>query len=85
MAEEKEFGFRSLNLSSFDVLRQCEERGRQQCPGCQRSRMFYCYTCFSPLSPLADHCPKVTLPFFLDMYVFFFCIYCNLQFANNKR
>jgi len=52
--------FKNFQIDSSDFLDEVE--GREKCPRCTRSRKFYCYTCFIPMSQLKDRIPQVTLP-----------------------
>lgn len=43
--------------------------GRSQCPGCGRSRKFYCYSCYRLIGLDANDVPRIRLPIKIDMYV----------------
>ena len=43
--------------------------GRNQCPGCGRSRKFYCYSCYRLIGLDANDVPRIRLPIKIDMYV----------------
>ena len=49
--------FPDLNISSADFLDKLE--GRQKCPRCERSRKFFCYSCYVPLRGTEDKIPHV--------------------------
>lgn len=57
----EETPFPDLSIADFEFLSGLE--ARERCPHCGRSRMFYCYNCFTALPSLADHLPKVKLPY----------------------
>ncbi|XP_049887692.1 tRNA-uridine aminocarboxypropyltransferase 1 [Pectinophora gossypiella] len=40
---------------------------RSPCPRCGKSRMYFCYTCFVPVSPLEGHLPQCRLPIKVDI------------------
>jgi hypothetical protein len=59
--------FESLRISSHDCLTQVD--GRYQCPGCQRSRKYYCYSCRTWMGGVnASDIPRIRLPVELHMY-----------------
>ncbi|XP_053573428.1 tRNA-uridine aminocarboxypropyltransferase 1 [Bombina bombina] len=58
----------NLQLSSQEVLESAQKKGRAKCPKCHCSRMFYCYTCYTPVGTVsADAIPQVKLPFKIDI------------------
>lgn len=46
--------------------------GRSPCPQCGKSRMYFCYTCFVPVSQLVGQIPSCT--------VIMFCQFCSCHF-----
>ncbi|ELT92558.1 hypothetical protein CAPTEDRAFT_44414, partial [Capitella teleta] len=41
--------------------------GREKCKKCNKSRRYYCYTCFLPVDSVAANFPKVKLPLSVDI------------------
>ncbi|KAL3837408.1 hypothetical protein ACJMK2_022769 [Sinanodonta woodiana] len=57
--------FKDLNITSADFLDSIT--GRSVCPKCQKSRKYYCYTCYVPVQGIEDRVPKVKLPIQVDI------------------
>ncbi|KAH3825884.1 tRNA-uridine aminocarboxypropyltransferase 1-like [Dreissena polymorpha] len=57
--------FPGLKIESSDFLNDLD--GRSKCSKCQRSRKFYCYTCFLPLPEIEHRIPRVKLPLKVDI------------------
>ncbi|XP_070395865.1 uncharacterized protein [Dermacentor albipictus] len=59
-----EFGhenpFSHLRISSSEFLEEINERG--VCPKCHKSRMYFCYTCFTAVDSIRDRIPYLKLP-----------------------
>jgi len=49
--------FKDFTIDSSEFLDEIE--GRTKCTLCERSRKFFCYTCFVPMEPLKDRIPQV--------------------------
>ncbi|ESO86453.1 hypothetical protein LOTGIDRAFT_129117 [Lottia gigantea] len=58
--------FPELKIDDFSFLNSTEKRER--CSKCNRSRKYYCYTCYKPVNDfIADRIPKVKLPVKIDV------------------
>ena len=53
----EEIPFPDLKIQSADFLDTIA--GRSKCRVCQKSRKFYCYTCYKPLKQIEDRVPRV--------------------------
>ncbi|CAN7991763.1 unnamed protein product [Ixodes hexagonus] len=62
-AEEDPFSH--LNITSSDQLDEISERGC--CPKCNKSRMYFCYTCFAVVDCVRDKVPRLKLPIRIDI------------------
>ncbi|XP_013390514.1 DTW domain-containing protein 1-like [Lingula anatina] len=54
-----------LKISDFSCLESVDTRSL--CPKCNKSRKYYCYTCFCPVEGLQESVPKVKLPLKIDI------------------
>lgn len=50
--------------------------GRSICPKCQKSRKYFCYTCYVPMDEIADKIPKLKV-----RHIYFTIVNCR----NTKR
>ncbi|XP_071157246.1 tRNA-uridine aminocarboxypropyltransferase 1-like isoform X1 [Mytilus edulis] len=57
--------FSNLKISSSDFLDTLQ--GRSECPKCNKSRKYYCYTCYVPVDQLQGKLPYVQLPIKVDI------------------
>lgn len=57
--------FQGMKIKDFKVLDELE--GRAVCPKCNKSRKYFCYTCYIPVPGLEQHVPKVKLPVKIDI------------------
>ncbi|XP_030757612.1 DTW domain-containing protein 1 [Sitophilus oryzae] len=57
--------FDGFKIDDNTILNKLE--GRQPCPNCGKSRKFFCYTCYVPISPLNGKLPHVKLPLKIDI------------------
>ncbi|KAK3597273.1 hypothetical protein CHS0354_005033 [Potamilus streckersoni] len=57
--------FKDLKIAGADFLDSLS--GRSLCPKCQKSRKYYCYTCYVPVQGIEDRVPKVKLPLQVDI------------------
>ncbi|XP_034232429.1 DTW domain-containing protein 1 [Thrips palmi] len=57
--------FRGMKIKDWSVLDKLE--GRAICPKCNKSRKYFCYTCYIPVPGLEEHVPKVKLPVKIDI------------------
>ena len=53
--------FPDLKIDSSEFLDTV--KGRSKCSVCQRSRKYYCYTCYLPVPELSDKVPRVKVRF----------------------
>ena len=53
----EEIPFPDLKIQSADFLDTIV--GRSKCQVCEKSRKFYCYTCYKPLKQIEDRVPRV--------------------------
>jgi len=56
--------FPGLKISSSDFLDDLQ--GRQKCPRCDRSRKFFCYSCYIPVKGTEDNIPRVKVSTYPD-------------------
>lgn len=49
--------FNGMKIKDWTVLEKLE--GRAVCPKCNKSRKYFCYTCYIPVPGLDEHVPKV--------------------------
>ncbi|XP_071440502.1 tRNA-uridine aminocarboxypropyltransferase 1 isoform X2 [Hetaerina americana] len=57
--------FQSYKIANHDFL---EELGdRSPCPSCNKSRKYYCYTCYIPVKSIEGRLPRVKLPLKIDI------------------
>ena len=54
--------FNDLKISDSSFLDQIA--GRTECPKCGRTRKYYCYTCYVPMTCIKDSVPKVSVSTF---------------------
>lgn len=52
--------FSQLHITSSEFLEEIKERG--VCPKCNKSRMYFCYTCLTAVDSIRDRIPHVQLP-----------------------
>ncbi|KAI5635350.1 DTW domain-containing protein [Phthorimaea operculella] len=57
--------FEGLLIEAADPLSDLDSRS--PCPRCGKSRMYFCYTCFVPVSPLEGRIPFCKLPIKVDI------------------
>ncbi|XP_076271364.1 tRNA-uridine aminocarboxypropyltransferase 1 isoform X3 [Rhynchophorus ferrugineus] len=57
--------FEGFKIDDTSLLFELE--GRHPCSKCGKSRKFFCYTCYIPISPLEGKLPKVKLPIKIDI------------------
>ncbi|WAR05648.1 DTWD1-like protein [Mya arenaria] len=57
--------FPELKIKPADFLNKLD--GRSKCSKCDRSRKFYCYTCYLPVPEIKGRVPKVKLPIKVDI------------------
>ncbi|CAG4923511.1 unnamed protein product [Colias eurytheme] len=57
--------FDGLKITNTEILSTLERRS--QCPRCGKSRMYFCYTCFVPISELESKIPSCKLPIKVDI------------------
>ncbi|CAG2239722.1 DTW domain-containing protein 1 [Mytilus edulis] len=57
--------FSNLKISSSDFLDTLQ--GRSECPKCNKSRKYYCYTCYVPVEQLQGKLPCVQIPIKIDI------------------
>ena len=62
--------FENLIIDNCDILETIEER--TACENCCKSRKYFCYTCYIPVTPLKNLIPKiqVTYPYFSFSFQF---------------
>ncbi|XP_063913480.1 tRNA-uridine aminocarboxypropyltransferase 1 isoform X2 [Zophobas morio] len=57
--------FHGFHIDDNSILGKLE--GRHPCPKCGKSRKFFCYTCYVPISELEGVLPVVKLPIKIDI------------------
>ncbi|XP_068628350.1 tRNA-uridine aminocarboxypropyltransferase 1 [Battus philenor] len=57
--------FEGLLITNAEMLDKIE--ARSSCLSCGKSRMYFCYTCFLPVSQLVGHIPMCKLPIKVDI------------------
>ncbi|XP_059049367.1 tRNA-uridine aminocarboxypropyltransferase 1 [Achroia grisella] len=57
--------FEGMHIDHFEHLNNL--KNRSPCPRCGKSRMYFCYTCYVPVSKLADRIPICKLPIKVDI------------------
>ncbi|XP_021196814.3 tRNA-uridine aminocarboxypropyltransferase 1 [Helicoverpa armigera] len=57
--------FEGMVIASSESLDNLE--GRSACPRCGKSRMYFCYTCYVPVSLIAGKIPECKLPIKVDI------------------
>lgn len=57
--------FEGMKIKDWAILNKLE--GRALCPKCNKSRKYFCYTCYIPIPELEEHTPKVKLPLKVDI------------------
>ncbi|CAH0557046.1 unnamed protein product [Brassicogethes aeneus] len=57
--------FKGFKIDDNSILGSIE--GRYCCPKCGKSRKYYCYSCYVPISELAGKLPTVKLPLKIDI------------------
>ncbi|XP_044752726.1 tRNA-uridine aminocarboxypropyltransferase 1 [Coccinella septempunctata] len=73
MTHPKEDFVKNLDMNPFEgmiieddiLLSQLD--GRESCPKCNKSRKYYCYTCYVPIEKLTGRIPQVKLPIKIDI------------------
>ncbi|XP_022119767.1 tRNA-uridine aminocarboxypropyltransferase 1 [Pieris rapae] len=63
--KREENPFDGLKISDSDVL--LSLKSRNPCPRCYKSRMYFCYTCYVPVSTLEGRIPFCNLPIKVDI------------------
>lgn len=58
--------FKGMKIDSASFLDEIE--GRTKCPGCLKSRKFFCYTCYIPMPSVADRLPNVKVSRNISFY-----------------
>ncbi|XP_068156202.1 tRNA-uridine aminocarboxypropyltransferase 1 [Drosophila tropicalis] len=61
----RKYPFANLQIGDHTVLDTIE--GRHICGDCNRSRKFFCYSCYKPVGDLGEVLPKVELPLKIDI------------------
>lgn len=56
--------FEGMNIKDGSFLDNID--GRSQCKLCKKSRKYFCYTCYIPVSGLEDKIPKVQVIFLIE-------------------
>lgn len=71
MAHPNEISYRDLNPFEGMIIEEdtilSELEGRAPCPKCNKSRKYYCYSCFVPIAELTGKIPYVKLPIKIDI------------------
>lgn len=62
---ERKYPFKGMNIADHTVLDSIE--GRFDCTICNRSRKFFCYSCYVPVGDLKNVLPRVSLPLKIDI------------------
>ncbi|XP_052865659.1 tRNA-uridine aminocarboxypropyltransferase 1 [Anopheles cruzii] len=57
--------FEGMEIADTDFL--MDVKGRSSCPVCQRSRKFFCYTCYVPVAGIVNRVPRIALPLKVDI------------------
>jgi len=57
--------FQDLQITNSSFLEELD--GRMNCEKCNKSRKYFCYTCYVALPIFADKVPKVSLPCLIDI------------------
>ncbi|XP_046377047.1 tRNA-uridine aminocarboxypropyltransferase 1-like isoform X2 [Haliotis rufescens] len=65
MTMNNESPFSHLKIDNFHRLDEVE--GRTTCAKCNKSRKYFCYTCYSPILGLEELTPRVRLPLKVDV------------------
>ncbi|PSN39313.1 hypothetical protein C0J52_15567 [Blattella germanica] len=63
--KEDEEPFKDLKIDNWAILDDINER--QACDRCHKSRKYFCYNCYIPVTGLQNHIPKVKLPIKIDI------------------
>ena len=63
-----------LKLASHAVLEKAQQCGRLKCAKCGRSRMFFCYTCYSLVGVSQQEIPSIKVSRSLGLTWLFLCI-----------
>lgn len=61
----EEYPFPDLKISNYDFLDDTDER--RICPKCNKSRKYFCYTCYKPVIGTEKQIPVVKLPLQIDI------------------
>lgn len=73
LPEPSEKQANSVHRDPFEFMRLNENKflheidGRSLCTKCNKSRKFFCYTCYLPVGDLESKLPKVKLPLQIDI------------------
>ncbi|KNC25258.1 hypothetical protein FF38_09618 [Lucilia cuprina] len=65
VSQPRKYPFKNMHLADHTVLDTIE--GRSDCTKCNRSRKFFCYSCYLPVGNLSDFIPQVTIPLKIDI------------------
>ncbi|KAJ0181256.1 hypothetical protein K1T71_003341 [Dendrolimus kikuchii] len=57
--------FEGMSIADTDILEKLNTRS--PCPRCGKSRMYFCYTCFVPVTILENKIPHISLPVLVDI------------------
>lgn len=63
--ETKDDPFLHLNIASSEHLKEINERG--VCPECNKSRKFFCYSCYAAVDSIRGKFPLLKLPIQIDI------------------
>lgn len=55
----------------------CKVNNRSKCVSCNKSRKFFCYTCYIPVDDLKGKLPKVKVSFFQFLNNFFLHLFSS--------
>lgn len=58
--------FHGLVIANIEILDNIESRSA--CPNCGKSRMYFCYTCFVPVSQLVSRIPTCAVRLLFNVY-----------------
>ncbi|XP_017008653.2 tRNA-uridine aminocarboxypropyltransferase 1 [Drosophila takahashii] len=61
----RKYPFVNMRISDHSILDTIE--GRHNCRLCNRSRKFFCYSCYIPVGELEDLLPRLALPLQIDI------------------
>lgn len=61
----RKYPFQHMKIDDNSILNNIE--GRSSCMKCGKSRKFFCYTCYLPISDLCGKLPRIDLPVKIDI------------------